>query len=75
VQVAALPDRNDAVALAAQLERKDYGAVQISTTQIPGKGTMYRVRIGHFATREEANAFRQEFERKERKSAFVTPAK
>lgn len=74
VQVAALPDRNQAVALAAQMEKKGY-QTHISTTQVAGKGTMYRVRLGRFKSKEEANAFRDEFQKKENKPGFVTPTK
>jgi cell division septation protein DedD len=74
VQVVALPDRNQAVALAAQLERKGY-ATHISTTQVPGKGTMYRVRVGKFKTKEEANSYRLDFEAREKRSGFVTTVK
>ena len=74
VQVAALPDRNQAVALAAQMEKKGY-QTHISTTQVAGKGTMYRVRFGHFKSKDEANAFRDEFQKKENRPGFVTPTK
>jgi cell division septation protein DedD len=74
LQISALPDRNQAVALAAQMEKKGYRA-HISTAQVPDKGTMYRVRIGHFKTKDEANAFRDEFQKKENRNGFVTPSK
>ncbi|MBI5526925.1 MAG: SPOR domain-containing protein [Deltaproteobacteria bacterium] len=74
IQIAALPDRNQAVALAAQMEKKGY-KTHISTTQVAGKGTMYRVRIGRFKTKEEADAFREDYLKKEKGPCFVTPVK
>jgi cell division protein FtsN len=74
LQIAALDDRNQAVALAAQMEKKGF-KTHISTAQVPGKGTKYRVRIGRFKTKEEADAFREDYLRKEKGPCFVTPAK
>ena len=74
LQIAALPDRNQAVSLAAQMEKKGYRS-HISTVQVPDKGTMYRVRVGHFKTKDEAAAFRDEFQKKENRAGFVTPTK
>jgi DedD protein len=74
LQIAALPDRNQAVSLAAQMEKKGYRS-HIATVQVPDKGTMYRVRVGHFKTKDEAGAFRDEFQKKENRSGFVTPSK
>lgn len=74
VQTAALPDRNQAVALAAQLERKGY-RVQISALRQEGRGPIYRVRIGRFNTAEEAKKFRDDLEKTDNLNGFVTTIK
>ena len=40
--------------------------------EVPGKGNVYRVRIGRFKTMEEAQKKAAELERKENVSAFIT---
>jgi len=74
LQVSAFPDRNQALSVAAQLERKGYKP-HLSAGETPGKATMYRVQIGAFRSKDEANAFRQEFEKKEGMKGFVTSLK
>ena len=50
---------------------KGYKAYIVSA-EIPGKGTMYRVRIGRFMEINDAQEFISEFEKKEKVSAFIT---
>jgi hypothetical protein len=50
---------------------KGYKAYIVSA-EMPGKGTMYRVRIGRFIGINEAQEFSSEFEKKEKVSAFIT---
>ena len=44
----------------------------ILSAALPGKGTVYRVRIGRFRKIEDAQEFSSEFEKKEKVSAFIT---
>ena len=44
----------------------------ILSAALPGKGTVYRVRIGRFRDIEDAQEFSSEFEKKEKVSAFIT---
>ena len=44
----------------------------ILSAVLPGKGTVYRVRIGRFREIEDAQKFSSEFEKKEKMSAFIT---
>jgi hypothetical protein len=53
LQVAALKDSTRAEAMVSNLKRKGYGAYAI-TANITGKGTYYRVRVGHFKDRHDA---------------------
>jgi cell division septation protein DedD len=53
LQVASLQDRAKAENLVAALKKKGYGAYAV-TTEVTGKGTYHRVRVGHFTDRDEA---------------------
>ncbi len=59
VQVASLPDREAAQDLVKRLEKKGHAA-KLVQAEIPGKGKVYRVRIHGFATRQEADAYREQ---------------
>lgn len=50
---------------------KGYKAYIVSAA-LPGKGTMYRVRIGRFRDIKDAQEFSEEFEKKEKVSTFIT---
>ncbi len=54
LQVASLPNQNDARKLAEDLKKKGYPAY-FEGIMIPDKGVWYRVRIGLFSSREEAS--------------------
>lgn len=47
IQLASLPERDDAVALVKDLQSKRFEAYMLTVT-LPGKGTFYRVRVGHY---------------------------
>jgi hypothetical protein len=53
IQVASLENANKARQEVARLKRKGYEAYKV-TVNVPGKGTRYRVRVGHFADSTEA---------------------
>jgi len=63
LQVASLKDSARAEEMVSDLKRKGYSAYQV-TTEVPGKGTYHRVRVGHFkdrsAARQAAVRLRQE---------------
>ncbi|MBI4525103.1 MAG: SPOR domain-containing protein [Deltaproteobacteria bacterium] len=63
VQVNAYPNETDANNLAKKLTEKGYAAYVVSTN-FKGK-TWYRVRVGQFATREEAKQLQETLHRKE----------
>ncbi len=64
--------RNNAFAkdLVAQLKGKGYSP-KLETVQMEGGGTWYRVLIGRFEKRKEAQAFAAQFNRKEKMKALV----
>ncbi len=57
VQIGASRREEEAKKLVKKLLSKGYPAF-IKTAEIPGKGTWYRIRVGVFKTREEAEVYR-----------------
>lgn len=70
VQVASLPNRAEAEALAARL-RKQGLSPWVAEADIPGKGTFYRVRVGRFSSREQAVRYLEDLKRETRMDGFV----
>ncbi|HVR64819.1 MAG TPA: SPOR domain-containing protein, partial [Polyangia bacterium] len=68
LQLSSFPDR-----LEADLFAKKYAAqgAFVVTSEIPGKGTWYRVRVGNFASAAEATAAKTTFERQHNVIAYV----
>lgn len=69
LQLSSFQDRAEAEAFAAKV-----GAERtfITVSDIPGKGTWYRVRVGDFATQKDALAGKLAFEKKYNVIAYVT---
>jgi len=73
IQVGAYRQRADARNVAASLKAKGYPAY-VETYSTRDKGTWYRVRIGPYPTREEAEAQARAYERREgRKPLLIKP--
>lgn len=53
IQLSSLPDKDDAEAKIEELRGKKYDAYMLQVT-LPGKGTFYRVRMGHYKNLEQA---------------------
>jgi cell division septation protein DedD len=70
VQVISYDSPEGAEAFAAALRARGHRAF-VTTAQVEGRGTVYRVRIGPFETKREAQAYRREFERTERMNTLV----
>lgn len=70
VQVISYDSPEGANAFAAGLRARGHRAF-VMTAEVPGRGTMYRVRIGPFETQREAQAFRREFEQTERMNTLL----
>jgi DedD protein len=69
LQISAFQDRAEAEAFAGKLgAEKTY----ITTSQVPGKGTWYRVRVGDFASAKDAIAGKLAFEKQHGVIAYVT---
>jgi cell division septation protein DedD len=71
VQVGAFQNKEDARQLLERLRQKGLSAYMIST-DIPGKGTWHRVRVGTFDDKDGAKAFAEAIETNEPISTFVT---
>jgi cell division protein FtsN len=56
IQVGSFQDRESAERLALELESKGFDAY-VEKAQIPGRGVWYRVRVGTFETKAEAQAW------------------
>jgi len=74
VNVGSFREKVWAVQLIKELEGKGYRAF-IEETVIPKKGTWYRVAVGQFSSRREAQSFAQELKEREGKNSFVRKLK
>ncbi len=72
IQVSSFTEREKATELVTRLIRKKYPAY-ITSAKI-SQTTWYRVRVGRFASREEAQKFALTLEKKEKLETFVTPS-
>lgn len=75
LQLSSFPDRGEADAFARRFAGQN---AYVVATEIPGKGTWYRVRVGSYGTMQEAAAAKTNFERDHNVIAYVAgtgPAK
>ncbi len=71
IQVASFSQSVRAEALAGTLKKKGLDAY-VAASDVPSKGTMHRVRIGHFKSRAEAHKRAQQIQQAEGLSFFIT---
>jgi len=73
IQVAASQNRGEAESLKAKLAEKKFAAYVVKA-EVPGKGTFYRVRVGHYKDRAQAEKALRIFKSHEPtyKDAFVS---
>ncbi|MFN7135592.1 MAG: SPOR domain-containing protein [Myxococcales bacterium] len=74
LQVSSFPDRPAAEKFAAGLNGRGFDAF-VAEADIPGKGRYFRVKVGAFDTRGEADAFLKTFRARTDLQAFVTSVK
>lgn len=72
LQVAALNNAQEAKQMVLQLQNKGYPAYQISGSGA-AKGILYRVRLGHFYSLQEAKEYALNFERNEKIKPLIKP--
>ena len=71
MQVGATTDQEQAAAIAARLRRQGYDAY---TLESPVRGqTLYRVRVGRFASRDKALELEGRLKQAGRENAYITP--
>jgi cell division septation protein DedD len=71
LQVAALNNAAEAQELVNQLKKKGYEVYQV-TGSAAAKGTVHRVRVGHFQSLQEARQFASIFEKKENLKTIIS---
>jgi cell division septation protein DedD len=71
IQLGSFQNGDVAAAFSESLAGKGYPS-HIVKIDVPGKGTVYRVRIGKYANIEEAQKVAVDLEKKEKVSAFIT---
>lgn len=70
LQLSAFPDKVDAEEFMRKIQAAGYKPFLVSS-EIPGKGVFFRVRVGDYASRQAAVDAKSEFERKQRMIAYV----
>jgi len=71
LQVRAFPERDKAEELVEHLRQRGIDAF-VAEGDLPGRGRWFRVRIGRFSSRGEAERYRQRFVAQQKTDAFVT---
>ena len=71
LQLSSSPNRSDAEKVAARLKDKGYSPYVVAS-DVPGKGTWYRVRMGRFSNKDAASNYLHSFHRDTKLQAFVT---
>ena len=70
LQLSAFPERADAEEFMRKIQAAGYKPFLVAS-EIPGKGTFWRVRVGDYASKQAAADAKIEFERKQRMIAYV----
>lgn len=70
VQVGSYPNPEEANAVLGRWKKKGYSAF-VQTGEIPEKGTWYRVRIGRYSTKQEAQDFLEKLKKREKIAGIV----
>jgi cell division septation protein DedD len=70
LQVISYRDSNEARVFASALRKRGHAAY-VTTGTVEGRGTHWRVRIGPFDTRQQAQGYRTTFEREEGMNTFI----
>lgn len=66
LQVISVQGREKAESIARELSGKGYPSPRIVPAELPGRGTWYRVRVGPFETKEEAESWAKQIRDRER---------
>lgn len=74
IQVASFTEPKGANGLARELKQKGFESY-VTTAEVPGKGKRYRVRVGHYATRLDAQKIADRLHQREKLNFLVTSDK
>jgi DedD protein len=74
IQVSASQDKTEADGVVQKLRSVGYAPYVVDVT-LPGKGRWYRVRLGHFGGKAEAEKYLKDFKRETRLDAIVTASR
>ncbi len=66
LQVVSVQGREKAESIVRELASKGYPSPRIIPAEVPGRGTWYRVRVGPFETKEEAESWARQIRDRER---------
>jgi cell division septation protein DedD len=66
VQVVSVQGREKAESVVKELNGKGYPVVRMVPTELPGRGTWYRIRVGDFDRREDAEGLINKIRERER---------
>jgi cell division septation protein DedD len=71
LQVRAFPERDRAEELVEHLRQRGVRAY-LSSGEVRGRGKWFRVRVGRFSSRDDAERFRRDFVARQNTEAFIT---
>ncbi|GAB4305359.1 MAG: hypothetical protein Kow0090_20950 [Myxococcota bacterium] len=71
LQVGSVATKEQADKMTAHLKEKGY-KVNVSSAEIEGKGTFYRIRVGRFTTKEDAALFQKKYEDEEKTQTMIS---
>lgn len=74
IQVGSYQSEDEANQMRAKWKKKGYSAF-VTSGEVPGRGIWYRVRIGKFGTKSEANAYLDKLKTREKVEALVVSSK
>ncbi len=66
LQIVSVQTREKAEAIVKDMNGKGYPVVRIVPAEVPGRGTWYRIRVGSFDKKEDAEALARQLREKER---------
>ncbi len=75
LQVSSMPSQADADKVVAKLANKGFPGAVVAEAEVPGKGRMFRVRLGSYESRAEAEAALKDFKKKSGMDALVASAR
>ena len=73
VQVASLSDYDGVLKKVAELQGKWFSQILVSTEKVDQGNDVYKIILGQFETREQANTYKKDLKKKKKIAGFVVP--